>query len=327
MSKPVKFIIETLWQTVVILVIALSGEVELSVNAATTAIKSTSIIESKIDTVQEHLAAVNSKLDVINGAILSERQSCLRLMPNIEEKFRLIEHRLEQLNHKYDELINQNTDNIEATQKSVLNIDVVPAQRSDNGQNDDFRNRFSSFTSTTESTTKSETTKIENNLQQLLRPTRNLTSSYQNNTNNKLASSVGEEATKNRQRQNRESKRNVNFINELLKMVNDRLSPEDAISSSSMTDISNVENSNTNSSESTTIVPQPIRRRNKTSTNSSSHSSRKSSGIVFPNIKNRLAMMNATSNFISSIKLETYVCGNDKNQKSNEEIHFVTEER
>lgn len=307
MSKPVKFIIETLWQTAAILVIALSGEVELSVNAATTAIKSTSIIESKIDIVQEHLAAVNSKLDVINGAILNEQQSCLSQIPIIEEKFRLIEHRLEQLNHKYDELINQNADNIDATQKSVLNIDVVPPQRSDNGQNDDFRNRFSSFTSTTESTTKSETTKIENNLQQQLRPTRNLTSSYRNNSD-------GEEATKNRQRQNRESKRNVNFINELLKMVNARLNTEDAISSSSMTDISNVENSNTNS-ESTMIVPQPIRRRNKTSTSSSSNSSRKSGGIVFPNIKNRLAMMNATSNFISSIKLETYVCGNDKNQK------------
>lgn len=308
MNKPVKFIIETLWQTIVILVIALSGEVELSVNAATTAIKSTSIIESKIDIVQEHLAAVNSKLDVINGAILNEQQSCLSQMPIIEEKFRLIEHRLEQLNHKYDELINQNTDNIDATQKSVLNIDVVPPQRSDNGQNDNFRNRFSSFTSTTESTRKSETTKIETNIQQL-RQTRNLTSSYQNNSNNKLAGSDGEEATEKRQRQNRESKRNVNFINELLKMVNARLNTEDAISSSSMTDISNVENSNTHS-ESTTIVPQPIRRRNKTSTNSSSNSSRKSGGIVFPNIKNRLAMMNATSNFISSIKLETYVCGN-----------------
>lgn len=289
MSQPEKFI-KTLWQTVAILMIALSGEVNLSPATA------------KIDTVQEHLAAVNLKLDVINAAIVNEERSCARLKPIIEEKFRLIEQRLEQLHHKYDELINQNIDNIDATQKSDLNIDRVPPQRS-GAVNDDFRNRFST------STTKSETAKIEHHL---LRPTRNLTSSSPSRSSQSNNNMLTSDEVKFRQRQNRESKRNVNFINELLTMVNARLSSEEATAAGSMTDIDIDENSN--NTESSTIV-QPTRRRNKTISNGSSSNrgggtttKRKSGGIVFPNIKNRLAMMNATSNFISSIKRDTYVC-------------------
>lgn len=273
-DKATKFS-EALLHSLVILVIALSfREVNLSVYAA--AAISSSINEPKIDNVHEYLATINAKLDIINGAIVNEKRSCSSLKPIMEEKFRLIEQRLEQLNRKYDELINQNIDNIDKTQKSDLNFDGVPQQQTNL---DDFRNRFS--------TTKSETTKIEHLHQ---RPTQNLTS--RNNNNNNLETKAVQQ-----QRRSRDSRKNVNFINELLKMVNDRLSSEKEVesTSSSMTDIlSSTENSNS-------LVTKPTRRRN-TAMN------RKSGGIVFPNIKNRLAMMNATSNFISSIKRETYVC-------------------
>lgn len=282
--------------SLVVLAVALSCEVKL-VNAET--VKTTSIIESKIDNVQEYLKAVNIKLDVINGAIFDEQRLCSDLKPIIAEKFRLIELRLEQLNHKVDELINQNIDNLDEIQKHHLNIDGGETM-----DEDDFRNRFSPLSSPI---TKSETTKIVKNHRQRSQR-RNITSPSQNNNN-----------FEDQQRQSRDNRKNVNFINELLKMVNDRLISEKEVSStsSSMTDIlSNVENLNNNNES---FLSKSVRRRNKTIVDSrGTTANQKSGGIVFPNIKNRLAMMNATSNFMSSIKRETYVCGYD-----NEEIQFV----
>lgn len=232
--------------------------------------------EIKADNVQEYLKLMNTKLDIINSAILNGNL-CSDLKSTFDEKFELIEQRLEELYHKSDELINQNNKTTKFDRKKHqnhhLNIDEDLSMPDDN----DFRNRF-------------------------LMKSENQTGT---NNNEKL-------------RRSRDNDINVNFINEILRMVNDRLGREKNLfvassssATSSMTDIlsnSNAaaeENLNSESLSSSSQLSISQKRKNMNTTTINGNG--RKSNIVFPNIKNRLAMMNASSNFISSIKRETHV--------------------
>jgi hypothetical protein len=249
-----------------------------SLEVASTAAQSTSNNEIKFDNVQDYLKLMNTKLDIINSAILNGN-ICSELKLIFNQKFEIIEEKLAEVYHKNDELINQNNMLLlKATQKNNLNIDEDISLDSD-----DFRNRFSS-------NDKSE----------------NENSRKQNETDVN-----SDESIKITKRRSRYENSHVYFINEILRMVNDRFEREknEKNSSSSTEFLKTIdENLNTNERETSSSSSSILHmNNNQNTTKNNNNSSGRKSNIVFPNTKNRLAMMNASSNFISTLKRETYV--------------------